>query len=125
MRLLQFQPKPLEHTWCPRNGACREKMPSDDIPRRMLVLLLELLKSAELPALAVGGAWDCINLLCMRGSAALGSVALELDVCGVAVAQMQAIESRGDWVVSPVLRNAYLTCSLRLGASVRRLRWRR
>jgi hypothetical protein len=91
----------------------------------MLVLLLELLKSAELPALAVGGAWDCISLLCMRGSAALGSVALELDVCGVAVAQMQAIESRGDWVVSPVLRNAYLTCSLRLGASVRRLRWRR
>ncbi len=60
------------------NRARREKKPSDDIPRRMLVLLLELLKS----------------------TAALASA---LDVCGVAMAQMQAIESRGDWVVSPVL----------------------
>ena len=60
-------------------------MPSDDIPLRMLVLLLELLKSGELPELAVGGAWFGVSTLMLRGSAALGTVALEAacaDVVG-------------------------------------------
>ena len=68
-------------------------MPSDDIPLRMLVLLLELLKSGELPELAVGGAWFCVNTLMLRGSAALGSVALEADICGLAVAGLRAVGS--------------------------------
>ena len=71
-------------------------MPSDDIPLRMLVLLLELLKSGELPELAVGGAWYCVNTLLMRGSAALGPVALEADICGLAVAHLHAIGSTAD-----------------------------
>ena len=75
-------------------------MPSDDVPRRMLVLLLELLKSDELPELAVGGAWNGIDDIMIRGSAALGPVALEADVCGLAVAHLQAVGSAADWVVS-------------------------
>ena len=75
-------------------------MPSDDIPLRMLVLLLELLKSGELPELAVGGAWFCVNTLMLRGSAALGTVALEADICGLAVAHLHAIGSTADWLVS-------------------------
>ena len=75
-------------------------MPSDDVPRRMLVLLLELLKSDELPELAVGGAWTGINDIMNRGSAALGPVALEADICGLAVAHLQAVGSAADWVVS-------------------------
>ena len=34
----------------------RKKMPSDDVPRQMLTLLVELLRSGELPELAIGGA---------------------------------------------------------------------
>ena len=75
-------------------------MPNDDVPRRMLVLLLELLKSDELPELAVGGAWTGINDIMTRGSAALGPVALESDVCGLAVAHLQAVGSAADCVVS-------------------------
>jgi hypothetical protein len=78
----------------------RKKVPSDDVPRRMLVLLLELLKSDELPELAVGGAWTGINDIMNRGSAALGPVALEADICGLAVAHLQAVGSAADWVVS-------------------------
>ena len=77
-------------------------MPSDDIPLRMLVLLLELLKSGELPELAVGGAWFCVNTLMLRGSAALGPVALEADICGLAVAGLRAVGPASDWVVSLV-----------------------
>ena len=66
----------------------------------MLVLLLELLKSGELPELAVAGAWVCINEIMIRGSAALGPVALEADICGLAVAHLQAIGSAADSVAS-------------------------
>ena len=77
-------------------------MPSDDIPLRVLVLLLELLKSGELPELAVGGAWFCVNTLMLRGSAALGTLALEADICGLAGAGLRAVGSAADWVVSIV-----------------------
>ena len=83
-------------------------MPSDDIPLKMLVLLLELLKSGELPELAVGGAWFCVSTLMLRGSAALGPVALEADICGLAVAHLHAIGSTADWLVSPA---APLVCA--------------
>ena len=74
----------------------------------MLVLLLELLKSGELPELAVGGAWFCVNTLMLRGSAALGPVALEADICGLAVDHLHAIGSTADWLVSPA---APLVCA--------------
>ena len=95
-------------------------MPSDDVPRRMLVLLLELLTSDELPELAVAGAWCCINEIMIRGSAALGSMALESDICGLAVAHLQAIGSATDWVVSTWHLHALCLClRLRLPARMR------
>ena len=98
--------RPHDHARCPceLRPLCRKRLPTDDIPRRMLVLLLELLKSGELPELAVGGAWSCINEIMARGSAALGTVALEMDICGLGVAQLQAIGSAADWVVSKQLQ---------------------
>ena len=34
----------------------QQKTPSDDVPRQMLTLLIELLRSGELTELAIGGA---------------------------------------------------------------------
>ena len=39
----------------------QKKMPSDDAPRQMLSLLVELLRSGELPELALAGAWKGIE----------------------------------------------------------------
>jgi hypothetical protein len=76
-------------------------MPTDEIPRKLLRLLLELIASGELPELAVGGAWNYVhNLLAPRP--ALGPVALEADICGLAVAGLRAVGSAADWVVSIV-----------------------
>ena len=77
-------------------------MPTDDIPRKLLRLLLELIASGELPVLAVGGAWACVhNLLTSRP--ALGPVALEADICGLAVAGLRTVGPAAEWVVSIVL----------------------
>ena len=66
---------------------------------QMLLLLLELLQSSELPELAVGGAWTTLfNIMC-RGSVPLGPVALEADLCGVATAHLRAIGRAADWMV--------------------------
>ena len=65
----------------------------------MLVLLLELLQSGELPELAVGGAWAVVYDLMGRGSAPLGPVALEADICGLATAHLRAIGPAADSMV--------------------------
>ena len=70
----------------------------------MLLLLLELLQSGELPELAVGGAWTVVSDLMNRGSAPLGPVALEADICGLAMAHLRTIGPAADWTVR--------TCSL-------------
>ena len=76
-------------------------MPTDDIPRKLVRLLLELIASGELPVLAVGGAWACVhNLLTSRP--ALGPVGLEADICGLAAASLRTVGSAADWVVSIV-----------------------
>ena len=42
-------------------------MPTDDIPRKLVRLLLELIASGELPELAVGGAWAQLSkIVCLR-----------------------------------------------------------
>ena len=80
-------------------------MPTDDIPCKLLQLLLELIASGELPELAVGGAWARVqNLLPPRP--ALGPVALEADICGLAVAGLRTVGSAADWVVSFVSKFA-------------------
>ena len=74
-------------------------MPSDEIPHKLVPLLFELIASGELPELAVGGAWWCLQgLTTLRP--ALGPVALEADVCGLTIASLRATGSVADWVSS-------------------------
>ena len=74
-------------------------MAADDTPHQILLLSLELLQSGELPELAVGGAWSVAESLMGRGSAPLGPVALEADICGLATAHLRAIGPAADWMV--------------------------
>ena len=76
-------------------------MPTDEIPRKLLRLLLELIASGELPELAVGGAWARVQFVLVPRPA-LGPVALEADICGLVVAALRAVGSAADWVVSIV-----------------------
>ena len=76
-------------------------MPTDEIPRKLLRLLLELIASGELPELAVGGAWTRVQFV-LTPRPALGPVALEADMCGLAIATLRAVGSAADWVVSIV-----------------------
>ena len=76
-------------------------MPTDDIPHKLVPLLFELIASGELPELAVGGAWLKLDQL-LQARPALGPVALEADVCGLAVAGLRAVGPASDWVVSLV-----------------------
>ena len=74
-------------------------MPTDDIPHKLVRLLLELIASGELPELAVGGAWQHVSHL-VTPRPALGPVALEADICGVAAAGLRTVGPAADWVVS-------------------------
>eukprot|EP01046_Picozoa_sp_COSAG06_P006602 COSAG06_NODE_312_length_17767_cov_17.644895_5_plen_374_part_00 len=75
----------------------KKKQPEDDVPTKMLTLLLELLKANELPELAIGGAWQGFNH-CVTGRPSLGPVALEHGAVELAVTQLKAIGSPADWV---------------------------
>ena len=75
----------------------KKKMPKDDVPIRMMTLLLELLKSNELPELAIGGAWYAVKF-CLTGRPSLGPVALECGLFELAVAHLHAIGSPADWL---------------------------
>ena len=75
----------------------KKKQPEDDVPTKMLTLLLELLKANELPELAIGGAWYGI-FGCFTGRPSLGPVALEHGAVELAVTQLKAIGSPADWV---------------------------
>ena len=76
-------------------------MPTDGIPHKLARLLLELIASGELPELAVGGAWAFVHSL-LAPRPALGPVALEADICGLAVAGLRTVGPAADWVVSLV-----------------------
>jgi hypothetical protein len=75
----------------------QKRMPSDDVPRQMLTLSLELLRSNELPDLAIGGAWTCVHH-CLIGRPSLGPTALELGICELAAAHLTAMGSPADCV---------------------------
>ena len=81
-------------------------MPSDDIPRKLMQLLFELIASGELPELAVGGAWFRLEQL-ISFRPGLAPVALEADICGLAIASLRAVGSAADWVVSIVSSVAF------------------
>jgi hypothetical protein len=75
----------------------RKKQPEDGVPAKMLTLLLEHLKTNELPELAIGGAWGGV-MYCIIGQPRSGPVALEHGVVELAVEHLQAIGSPADWV---------------------------
>jgi hypothetical protein len=75
----------------------KKKQPEDDVPTKMLTLLLELLKVNELPELAIGGAWAGVYY-CVTGRPSIGPVALKHGIVELAVEQLQAIGSPADWV---------------------------
>jgi hypothetical protein len=75
----------------------KKKQPEDDVPTKMVTLLLELLKANELPELAVGGAWTCVAY-CLTGRPSIGPVALKHGVVELAVEHLKAIGSPADWV---------------------------
>ena len=52
------------------------KTSPDEVPREMLALLVELLASAQLPELAIGGAWHAMYL-CLTGRPELAKWAIE------------------------------------------------
>ena len=75
----------------------KKLLPSDDVPRQMLVLLVELLRSMELPELAIGGAWmACFWLVAARPG--LCGTTMELGVVELAVEHLRAIGSPADMV---------------------------
>jgi len=77
----------------------QKKTPEDDVALKMMRLLIELLKSNELPELAIGGAWWAIHNCLFGGrSSSLSPAALECGVFELAVAQMKEAGSAADWV---------------------------
>jgi hypothetical protein len=75
----------------------KKKLPDDDVPTKLLTLLLELLKANELPELAIGGAWTGI-IYSLVGRPSLGPVALKHGAVELAVEHLKAIGSPADWV---------------------------
>ena len=73
----------------------KKRMPSDDAPGQMLTLLAELLRSGELPELAIGGAWHAAYG-CVLGRPGLGPLAIELGLFELAVEHLRAIGSPAD-----------------------------
>ena len=81
-------------------------MSGDDAHARMARLFVELLSSAGLPDLLLGGAYTALKLMVQPGAvgrAALCSLLVEMDVCRLAMTHLQAIGSAGKWVVSDML----------------------
>ena len=73
-------------------------MPSDDVPRQMLTLLVELLRSGELPEPAmIGGAWSGVNQ-CLAARPGLARAAMELGMIELAAEHLRAIGGAADVV---------------------------
>jgi hypothetical protein len=75
----------------------KKKLPEDDVPTKMVTLLLGLLKTNELPELAIGGAWSGA-VFCNIGRSSIGPVAFERGVVELAVEHLKATGSPADWV---------------------------
>ena len=72
-------------------------MLSDGVPQQLLTRLVELLRSHELPELAVGGAWLRIGA-CLFGRPDLGPAVMELGLFELAVEHLRAVGSPADAV---------------------------
>ena len=72
----------------------------------MFALLIELLRSGELPEMAANGAWFALNI-CVQGRPAVGMFerSAELGMFELAAAQLLDIGRPADWIVRPFLRS--------------------
>ncbi len=70
----------------------KKQMPSKDVAQQLLTLVAELLRSRELPELAIGGAWRCA-LQCFEGRPELAPVALELGLIDLGMEHLRTIGS--------------------------------
>jgi hypothetical protein len=102
----------------------KKKLPEDDVPTKMVTLLVELLTANELPELAIGGAWMAIQY-CIFGRPSIGPVVLKHGVVELAVEHLNAIGSPADWVsisrskaarASKLLQCVLDTCKIFSGA---------
>jgi hypothetical protein len=75
----------------------KKQMPSDDVPQQLLTLSIELLRSRELPELAIGGAWCCVAH-CLEGRPGVAPTTMELGLFDLAVDHLRAIGSPADVV---------------------------
>eukprot|EP01052_Picozoa_sp_SAG31_P001966 SAG31_NODE_66_length_28567_cov_30.222698_7_plen_413_part_00 len=73
----------------------QQKTPSDDVPRQMLTLLVELLRSGELPELAIGGAWRGLES-CLTGRPGLGPTAMNLGLIQLVADQCRHVGTPAD-----------------------------
>ena len=71
----------------------------DSAAERLLVLALEQLRGGELPQLLANDVWNLPLDLVLFQRPTLMHVALKLDICGIAVAQLRAIGRPADWMV--------------------------
>ena len=74
-------------------------MLDDSASERLLVLALEQLRGGELPQLLANDVWTLPSHLILIQRPTLMRVALELDIYGIAVAQLRAIGRPADWLV--------------------------
>ena len=73
----------------------------DSAAERLLVLALEQLRGGELPQLLANDVWNLpVDMIVFQGERpTLMHVALELDIYGIAVAQLRGIGRPADWMV--------------------------
>eukprot|EP01043_Picozoa_sp_COSAG02_P024748 COSAG02_NODE_1363_length_13047_cov_5.747374_10_plen_273_part_00 len=72
---------------------------TDDVPRRMLELTLELLQSSELSDVARMGAWYTIVCCPFHPRPAVARLAVQWGIFDKAVAQLRDLGSPADWIV--------------------------
>eukprot|EP01043_Picozoa_sp_COSAG02_P000335 COSAG02_NODE_6_length_64796_cov_76.792865_18_plen_369_part_00 len=77
--------------------ASAKRCPDDDKPIRMLTLLVGLLRSGEVPDLAIGGALYVANQ-CIQGRPAVVRVGLELGVIELVSAQLLRCGAPSEWL---------------------------
>jgi hypothetical protein len=76
----------------------RKKMPTDAVPRKMISLLVDLLRTGELPGLARSSAWHMLAAECCTGRQHLLA---ELPGCGIfdmVVSELQTIGAPAEWL---------------------------
>jgi hypothetical protein len=75
-----------------------ERRAADDVAIKLLTLTIELLRSGDLPELAIGGAWWIAGPCALANRPAAAALALELGMVELAVAHLRDLGSPADWI---------------------------